>query len=285
MKKKWIITISSLIALAGLIVLLAFTVFSLKKVTLDFRTSTSYITATHEEIIESAEFKMGKSVLIHSKREYKNKIESFDPYLKVINIETVFPSSFVVHLAERQEVYAIPFEYGHYICDEDLRVLRISYTYQNTDKNAILLNYEGVEIKNDYVESEYINLRKPSIYSAMYGLNRPLGEQKSLIENVTLSTEYDSVIKRNQTVTTLKYYSGQTFKIINDSFGLEYKTKLMNDVYAQLYTFIGKTITDQNKNQILLTEDNLKDCTVLISNYYDYTTYSEKDCYFNIIIK
>ena len=264
-----------------MIFLLAFTVFSLKSVTLDFRTSISNINATQEEIIESANFKMGGSVLIHGKKEYKKNIEDFNPYIKVINIETVFPSSFVVHLAERQEVYAIAFEGGYYICDEELRVLRID----TSNDDIMLLSQEGIEVKNDIEIGQYIkNIRKPAIYSALYGQNRPLGEQKSLIKSVILTTEYDGNIKQTQNVTILNYYSGQTFKIINDDYGLEYKTKLMNDVYAQLFTFIGEKIVDSEGNQIILTEDNLKDCTIVINNYYDTTKYTEKNCYFNIII-
>lgn len=274
-----------MVLLVGLIVLLAFTLFSLKKVTIDFRTSTTNITATNEEIIQVAEFDMGSSVLIHGKKDYKKKIENFDPYIKVINIETVFPSTFVVHLSERQEVYAVPFKYGHYICDEELRVLRISYTFSNSQENAILLTQEGIEVKNNIKEGEYIkNIKLSSVYSTLYGLNRPLGEQKALIESITISTEYDKIIKRNQKITTIKYYSGQTFKIINDSYGLKYKLKLMNDVYAQLYTYIGKTIKD-GEQQIVLTQENLKDCTIIINNYYDYTSYTERDCYFDIKVK
>lgn len=227
---------------------------------------------------------MGRTTIIHGKKGYIKNLENFNPYIKVINIETKFPSSFVVHLAERQEVYAIEFENGHYICDEELRILRISYTYSNKQDNAILLSFEGVDIKDNLVEGEYININLPNIYSTLFGLNRPLGEQQYLIESITISNEYDSVIKNNQSVATLKYFSGQTFKIINTSYGLEFKIKMMNDVYSQLFNFIGKTITDSNKNQILLTEENLKNCTVIINNYYNYTKYTEKDCYFDIII-
>ena len=281
MKKKKVIVLSSLVGLIGLIVLLAFTLFALKDVSLDFRTSKQYITCTDEEIIESAGFKMGGSVLIHGKKEYKERIENFNPYLKVVNIETVFPSSFVVHLAERQEVYAISFDDGHYICDEELRVLRIAYDYQNTQESPILLAENGIDIEEGYKVGEYVKMRSPAIYSVLYGLNRPLGEQKALIESVTFSVEYDSAIKQNQNITTLKYFSGQTFKIINDEFGFKYKVKMMNDVYSQLFSFIGKTII-VDEQEVLLTEDNLKNCIIIINNYYDNTKYTEKDCWFDI---
>lgn len=286
LKKKRIVVISSLVVLVGLIFLLAFTVFSLKTVEIDFRTSKQYISATNKEIVKSGDFDMGKSVLVHDKKQYIENLESFDPYIKVINIETKFPSTFVVHIAERQEVYAVPFQYGHYICDEELRVLRISYSYTSSTDNAILLIQEGVNVEDNLKEGDYIqNMRDPAIYSALYGQNRPLGEQQELIEKIVLSTEYDSRIKKNQTVTTLKYYSGQTFKIINDSYGLKYKTKLMNDVYAQLFDFVGKTITDSEDNEILLTEENLKDCIVIINNYYNYKQHKESECWFDLIIK
>lgn len=286
MKKKWIIAICSLTVLVGLIILLALTVFSLKTVKLDFRTSTSYISQTDEEIIESARFKKGKTVLIHNKKEYIKRLEDFNPYIKVINIETVFPSTFVVHLAERQEVFAVAFDGGHYICDQELRVLKTEGSYISTSSNAILLSQEGVEVENNIKVGEYLtSMRSPSIYNALYENNRVLGDQKSLIESVELTTEFDNALKQHLNVTILKYFSGQTFKIINDEYGLKYKTKLMNEVYAQLFTFIGKTIVDEEQNQIVLTEDNLKDCEIVINNYYDNKTYKEKDCYFNIIIK
>ena len=52
------------------------------------------LTATDEEIIESGEFSYGSSVFFHGKKKYEERLESKYPYLKVINIETVFPSRF-----------------------------------------------------------------------------------------------------------------------------------------------------------------------------------------------
>ena len=75
-----------------LVVILSFTLFSLRTIELDFRTNKTYITETDQEIIESGEIKMGGSVFFRSKNKYIEKIESKNPYIKVVNIETVFPS-------------------------------------------------------------------------------------------------------------------------------------------------------------------------------------------------
>ena len=149
MKKKIIIAGSVLLVLIALVITLCFTVFSLKAVEIDYRTSrTVLLQVEDEDIISAGEFKIGSPVLFHSKKEYKTKIEQYNPYIKVVNIETVFPDKLVVHICERQEVYAVAFNGGNYICDEELRVLRVDEAYQSNSSNPILLNFEKELIKH-----------------------------------------------------------------------------------------------------------------------------------------
>lgn len=266
----------------GLIVLLSFTVFSLKKVELDYRTSHFKISATDEQIIENANFAKGGSVFFHGKKEYIEKIENLDPYINVINIETVFPSKFVVHLAERQEVYALPFEGGHYICDEELRVLRVEQSFTNDPSNAIVLNLSAPLTGEALNEGEYIsNQTIPPIYQALFENNRKLGEQTELIESITISSELTDSGKE-QKVATLKLFSGQVVRIVNYNKGLTSKIKLMLDVYSQLFNYIGKTLSTP-EGDVVLTENHLKTCTIEI-NSYKHPSYGKNDCYFNIFI-
>lgn len=283
MKKGWIIALSVVGVLVLLIVILAFTLFSLKSVTIDYRTSKSHITATDDEIIESADIDMGGSVLFRNKQHYIDNIERANPYVKVVNIETVFPSSFVIHIAERQEVYALEHNNQFYIIDEDYKVLRITDEYTSDQTNAMLLS--GLE-KNgtSYAVGEFLQVTNSvSIYSALYENNRPLNEQREMIESITLTSEFDENLGQEQSVIELKFFSGQTFKIINSTYGLRYKTALMLDVFSQIYDFIGQNVTIDGE-QVLLTEENLKTATFEIRNYYDYRVYDESDCYFQIYV-
>lgn len=339
--KKIIIALSGVLSILILLIILCFTAFSLKTVKIDFRTSLENITVSEKEILESGKFKKGGSVFFHGKNGYKKNLENFNPYIKVVNIETVFPSTFVVHLVERQEVFAIAFEGGYYICDEELRVLRICLNenndnetndnnsngndnatdYDNAMDNEIETKIENVniikknenndeaseenedvekrdeyintpqspilfepleEIKKEYQVGQYIVECQPSqIYNYLYENNRKLGEQKAMIESVKLTKDFDKESKKEGLTTTLKFFSGQTFKILNCDYGMKYKVGMMLSVFSQLYDFIGKDITQDGK-VIVLTEENLKNCTILVSNYYDTTKYSEKDCYFKI---
>lgn len=283
MKKGWIIALSVVGVLVLLIVILAFTLFSLKSVTIDYRTSKSYITATDDEIIESADIDMGGSVLFRNKQYYIDNIEMANPYVKVVNIETVFPSSFVIHIAERQEVYAVEHNNQFYIIDEDYKVLRITDGYISNQTNAMLLS--GLEINGtSYAVGDFLQVANSvPIYSSLYENNRPLNEQREMIESITLTSEFDENLGQEQSVIELKFFSGQTFKIINSTYGLRYKIALMLDVFSQIYDFIGQNVTIDGK-QVLLTEENLKTATFEIRNYYDYRVYDESDCYFQIYV-
>lgn len=281
MKKVWIIALSVVVVIIGLLVLLSFTLFSLKDVTIDFRTSIEKISLTKEEIIEKGDFSYGSSVFFHGKNDYIENIEDSDPYIKVINIETVFPSKFVIHIAERQEIFAIDNSGEFLICDDDFKVLRKVDSFSSSQDNPILLS--GIQITNEVIEiGDFLNVENfVNIYSVLYGFNYPLGQQKSIIEQINFMTIYDDVIKQNQLAFEMKMFNGQTYLIKNCNYGLKAKLKLFTDVYAQIFTYIGKEINDGH----ILTEEDLKTCTIEIKNYYDYTSHGEDDCYFDIILK
>ena len=282
MKKKWIIALSVLAAVIVLIVILSFTLFSLRTIELDFRTNKTYITEPDQEIIESGEIKMGGSVFFRSKNKYIDKIESKNPYIKVVNIETVFPSKFVIHVAERQEIFAIEHNHQFYITDEEFKVLRITDSYISDQANAMLLT--GLQIADEnYAVGQFMKVSGyQPIYNALYENNRPLSEQISMIESINLTEIYDEVLKESQSAIELEFFNGQTYIIYNSTYGLTYKVELMLDVFSQIYTYIGQTIKVSGED-VVLTEDNLKTARIEIKNYYDYRDHGEEDCYFDII--
>lgn len=283
MKKKWIIALSTIFAVIVLVVILSFTLFSLRTIELDFRTNKTYITETDQEIIESGEIKMGGSVFFRSKNKYIEKIESKNPYIKVVNIETVFPSKFVIHVAERQEIFAVEHNDQFYITDDEFKVLRITDSYASTQDNAMLL--EGLQVADEnYAVGQFMDVSGyQPIYDALFENNRSLNEQITLIESINLTEIYDDVLNENQSAIELEFFNGQTYIIYNSTYGLTYKVELMLDVFSQIYTYIGQTIK-VNGEDVVLTEDNLKTATIVIKNYYDYREYSEEDCYFDIIV-
>lgn len=126
--KKAIIITSVILFILMVIIILMFTLFSLKEVELSFKTETLNITSTQQEEIKQKTLEHGGSVLFIGKEKIVSELESEFPYLKVVNIETKFPNKFVIHCAEREELFSIYSNNKYYSVDEELKILKISAT-------------------------------------------------------------------------------------------------------------------------------------------------------------
>ena len=277
--KKIIISLSVVVALIVIIVALSFTVFSLKKVEIDYRTSHKNITLSEKELVEGGDFSFGASVFFHGKNGYIEKIESLSPYIEVVNIETVFPSTFVVHIAERQEVYAFAYKNSTFITDQNLRILREEENFVSYRENAMLFE-GGLIAENDYQVGDYLQIENfIDIYTSLFECNRTLTEQTSLISSIKLLSEYDENIKQTQVTAILKLFGGQTVQIKNATYGLKYKLNMFLSVYSNLYSLIGQEIASGG----VWTEELIDSCTIIVNNFYNYTEHNETECYFNIL--
>ena len=267
--------------------LLTFTAFSLRAVEVDFRTSRQYITSSAEEIIESGKIKKGGTIFFRDKKKYIENIENEFPYINVINIETVFPNKFVIHVSERQEVYALKHQSGYYICDEEFRVLRVCDNFESDQQNPILLTLDS-EI-GVYKAGEFIKEgTNPKLYQAIYENNRSLGVAKELIKSVDVTKKYDRGIQGEIDVLSISLFSGQTLTIANYQYALSYKTYLFFEVYSNMFDMIGKESLQEDGTKVILDENNLKDCEIYIDNFYGEGfdgDHFKENCYFKIFVQ
>ena len=277
--KKILISLSSVVLLAAILVTLAFTVFSLKTVKIDWRTSHANVTLSDQQLIDGGQFSFGSSVFFHSKKGYQEKIESLSPYLDVVNIETVFPSTFVIHLAQRQEVYAFSSGQQTLICDQNLRILRLEQDFSSTQDNAMLVQGLSFE-ESSYQPGQYLEIENfIDVYSSLFECNRTLSQQQALIKSIQFVQEYDQNIKETQTTAVLQLFGGQSVQIKNASYGLKYKLDMFLQVYSNLYSLIGQEIASGG----VWTQQLLDGCTIIVNNYYNFAEHSESECYFNIV--
>ena len=277
--KKILISLSSVVLLAAILVTLAFTVFSLKTVKIDWRTSHTNVTLSDQQLIDGGQFSFGSSVFFHSKKGYQEKIESLSPYLDVVNIETVFPSTFVIHLAQRQEVYAFSSSQQTLICDQNLRILRLEQDFSSTQDNAMLVQGLSFE-ESSYQPGQYLEIENfIDVYSSLFECNRTLSQQQALIKSIQFVQEYDQNIKETQTTAVLQLFGGQSVQIKNASYGLKYKLDMFLQVYSNLYSLIGQEIASGG----VWTKEILDGCTIIVNNYYNFSEHNESECYFNIV--
>ena len=138
MKNKKLAIFLIILCFFAVFVVLSSTIFSLKSVEVKFFSTTNNLSEQQQEIIDSAGFRYGESVFLSPKSKYVKNIEKNKPYIKVLNIETVFPSKYVINAVERNECFAIKLSNNKYaIVDEEMKVLKIQDRFQNSTENAI----------------------------------------------------------------------------------------------------------------------------------------------------
>ncbi len=244
MRKKLIISLSVVFGFIAVLLILFWTLFGLSKVTVSFSTTLENLTATQEEIVNAGKFRKGASVLFEGKKKSIRKIEEYVSqnenfaYIKVENIETVFPNKFVIHISEREELFAISTAENYLICDRDLRVLRVVSDFESTQTNAILL--EGLTLKSETIKiGDFLNCEEKNItklYSAFVQSNRNLNEQRSKFQKIEVSHYLDGFTKKEYVALELHTFSGKRFEICNIDFALANKIKLMYAVETSIYS-------------------------------------------------
>lgn len=184
--KKLIIVLSVIVALLITLIVLMFTLFSLKSVEIEFETGNKIITNEMQNQIIS-EIDLGGTVFFKNKDEMTSKIEKKYPYVKVINIETIMPNKFIIHIAERQEIYAISSLNRTCYLDCELKVLRIEEeNFVSTSTNAIKLDLFGLDFDlSAFSEGQFFDISELTINSSNKSIN--LGEQTQEVLNNLLN--------------------------------------------------------------------------------------------------
>ena len=224
--KKLIIILSVVVALLITLIVLMFTLFSLKNVEIEFETGNKIITNEMQNQIIN-EIDLGGTVFFKNKDDMTSKIEKKYPYAKVVNIETIMPNKFVIHMAERQETYAISSLNRTCYLDSELKILRIEEeNYISTNTNAVKLDLFGLDFDiNAFSEGQFFDISELRTNVSNKIIN--LGEQTEMVINNLLS--YFQI--NNRTLVDLKalakcitfgtfidYRTGETalqFKIID----------------------------------------------------------------------
>ncbi len=243
MSKKLIITLCVIFGFVAVLLILFWTLFGLSSVSVKFSSTRENLTITEQEIVEAGQFRYGACVLFEGKKSSIQKIENMakeNPnfaYLRVVNIETVFPNKFVIHVQEREELFAVENEDRFLICDRDLRVLNILDNFQSEQDNAILL--KNLEIKNQTIEiGDFLQTSQSSIkklYSAFLESGRDLSAIRGKFREITLGTCTDEFQKTYDSV-ELKTFQNRKFVINNIDFALSGKVKKMFSAETSLFT-------------------------------------------------
>lgn len=244
MRKKLVVTLSVVFFVITVCLVLCWTLFALSSVSVDFESTTKNLTVTEEEIVSAGQFRYGASVLFEGKQSSIDKIYSYASenenfaYIKIENIETVFPNKFVIHISEREEIYAVEHNSKFLICDREFRVLDIRETFESTQENAILL--EGVEVKNNSVSvGDFLDITQTAMkkfYSIMLANNRDYSQLVGKYQTITLSNYADELTRKEYTSLTMTTFQGKKFVVNNIDFAFSQKMQKLFATETALFT-------------------------------------------------
>ncbi len=306
----------------AVVLILFWTLFALSSVSVKFHSTTINLNLTEEEIVEAGDFRLGACVFFEGKNKSIEKINAMvseNPnfaYLKVTNIETKFPNKFVIHVTEREELFAVEKDGQVLICDREFRVLKIEENFESKQSNAILL--KGVEILDENVEAgDFLNIKQQSMkkfYSSMLQNNRDLTEQLGKFKEIALNDYEDEITKQTYISMQMTTFTGRKFVVNNIDFALSEKLQKMFAVESALYSQTAdqlaqikivknengeylsydyaKDLTDEGGNKIYgetdfvpLTHSILSDCYIKIDNYTltEHIDRTEKDIFYALV--
>lgn len=236
----------------AVLVVLSSAVFSLSSVQLNFL-STTYVLSDEQAILDSAKFKYGENVFFLSKSTYKANLEKSNPYLRVLNIETIFPNKMIVNAVERQETYVFKLDNNKYAkTDEFLKILSVSSVYQNNSENGIeILNCE-VTTQTDLQAGDFFSVTDAfltDLFKCFREWKTSYNELKSRIQSVELN--YNGYQDR----LLINMRSGVQIIVRSSKSNLSDKLNLAFSFYDQLTDSDGQPV-DHTKSGIIEVFEN-----------------------------
>lgn len=155
MKSKRLIALLVIFMFIAAVVTLNSTVFTLKSVELNWLTTRVELKDTTSDVLlQSVNVPIGENVFFINKNKFAYECEKQNSYLQVVNIETLFPNKIVMHVAERQQVYAIKINDDLYaIADKKLKVLNVIASEQlfkvKEDIRPVVVTINGYNVVED----------------------------------------------------------------------------------------------------------------------------------------
>lgn len=257
MKNKKLAIFLVIFVFLVVVVVLSSTVFSLQNVTLQFMSSTNILTGAEADIVKSGKFRYGENVFFSTKSYYQKNMEKSNPYLKVINIETIFPNGFCIHAIERNECYCIKLSNNKYaVVDEELKVLKILDVFQNTSQNAMQI--ENTELSTQNLSEGDFFATKNNFFEQLFNCFREWDNSyaniRAKVKSVQQNYEKDGqllVNMRSGVQIVIENSESQLSDKLNLAFSFYDTTTLMNDGQPVLDESGNPVKVDYTKNGII----------------------------------
>lgn len=257
--KRLIIILGSVLGFVVLCTILSFTLFRVHNISLDFQNATTIFASEQkqQEVIKSANINTRVPIFAISKKRAIANLESRNPSLKVINIETVFPNKLVVHCAERERLFYVENGGVYFVCDQDLKILATYEDISLTQTKPILLS--GVVVANTGATAgDKLMLTAgldviTNIATAFAHSNKTASDVKAMFKSINFKYEQNNFYTY-KTSPMLEFVTFDNFKIVvrNANSFLNTKINLMLNTIPQVaeYYTTHQLVIDINPNDV-----------------------------------
>lgn len=229
--KRLIIILGSVLGLVVLCTILSFTLFRTHDISLNFQNKTVIFADEQkkQEVINSASINSNLPIYTLNKKQIVANLESRNPYLKVINIETVFPNKLVIHCAEREKLFYIKNGDVYFVCDDSLKILATLEDITTSQANPVLLG--GVVVANTGASAgDVLSITAgadvvENISNAFAHSNKTIADIKGMFKQINFKFEQNNFYTY-KTEPMLEFITYDNFKVIIKNADLHLITKV-----------------------------------------------------------
>ncbi len=250
MKKTLVVISLTIVVFLCAIVLGVATVFRVDRVTVEtVAVSTQAKTeaqALEKKIRENA---VGKNALFLDVKEIEDLTEEFS-YLNVTSVEKDYPDGILVKVTEEKEAYAVAYENGYYILNENGKVLTTKETPVNRldgEPNLLLEGFVFTGVENGTLVGD-------GAFASTLSVLQFVGEELGGVRRNVLSLRL--VNSAPETIVCLTMREGVKVYLGNVSQNLQEKVKKAMDEYLLLsdgQRLTGRLLVSETEGQLVVS--------------------------------
>lgn len=253
MKTKRLIILLISLFLIALAIVASSAVFTVKTIQLNWLTTRNQLISSNvEQLTSGTNMPVGDSVFLINKDEIISSIEKKNPYVEVVGIETVFPSTLNIHVGERETLYAMQLNSSTFaVVDKDLKVLELmtSTTYYalSDESQPVLITVEDegyVFNEGDFELGTFVEIE--NVTNILKSLSKSLLEAKynslairGMIDSINLEINNKNIeitTRYGLIIVIRDFEDGLTEKIVS-SISAYYQVHEMPKDTGTIYTY------------------------------------------------
>ena len=167
MKSKKLIIFFCILVFLTVLAVLSSTLFTLQNISVNWMTTKHKLSTVKDDEL-TKNITLGKSIFLIDKDTITSNLEKKYPYIRIVGIETKFPNKLVIHVVEREVLFAVKKSDNDYaLLDEYGKVLDENKTFDSVTSthslgsNPIKVDFLSLALKNeDFVAGEIVKVGK-----------------------------------------------------------------------------------------------------------------------------